>query len=290
MIRCLGTTYRLHPLFIMVMIASVVTGFFVELITLFGIIMIHEMGHVAAAKSLGWRVIEVQLLPFGGVAVVDDQGSVGAWQEIMVAIAGPLQNAVMIGLAHLLVLCGIWEQDWAVYFINANLIIGLFNLLPLLPLDGGRIMQSLLSLLFSYHRTIVYCTLISLLLSLVLIIISIYPGGQGIQLNLLMIGLFLFYSNWHNYKNLPYHFLRFLINRGEKVSQMMERGILAQPIIVDHHISISRILRLFMREQYHLIYIINQGGHIQAVLPEQKVLDYYFMDNKPSRAISEILL
>lgn len=290
MIRWMGTVYRLHPLFIMVMMVSVVTGFFVELITLFGIIVIHEIGHVAAAKSFGWRVREVQLLPFGGVVVVDDQGNVSAWQEIAVAIAGPLQNVLMIGMAYLLVWCGIWEQEWAIYFIKANLIIGLFNLLPLLPLDGGKIMQSLLSLLFSYHRTIVYCTRISLLFSFVMILIAIYPSGQGIQLNLLMIGLFLFYSNWHDYKNLPYHFLRFLINRGEKVSFMMERGVLAQPIIVDHHISISRILRLLMREQYHLIYIVNQSGHIQTVLPEQKVLNYYFMDNKPSRMISEILL
>ncbi|HEY0829172.1 MAG TPA: M50 family metallopeptidase [Bacilli bacterium] len=286
----MGTTYRLHPLFIMVMMVSVATGFFSELMTLFGIVVIHEIGHVAAAKSFGWRVKEVQLLPFGGVVVVDDQGSVNAWQEMVVALAGPLQNALMVGLAYLLVWCGIWEQDWAVYFIKANLIIGLFNLFPLLPLDGGKIMQSLLSLLLSYHRTIVCCTVISLLLSFVMVMVSVYPGGQGIQLNLLLIGLFLFYSNWHDYKNLPYHFLRFLINRGEKVSLMMERGVLAQPIIVDHHITISQILRLFMREQYHLIYIVNQGGHIQAVLPEQKVLNYYFIDNKPSRAISEILM
>lgn len=57
------------------LLISVLTGYFIETVTLFGIVFIHEMGHVVAAKSFGWRVKEVQLLPFGGVAVVEEPGA-----------------------------------------------------------------------------------------------------------------------------------------------------------------------------------------------------------------------
>ena len=54
------------------MLASLATGHFIELITLFAIVFIHECGHAAAAALLGCRVLSIQMLPFGGVAVIED--------------------------------------------------------------------------------------------------------------------------------------------------------------------------------------------------------------------------
>ncbi len=290
MIKWRGTTYRFHPLFVIMMCFSIATGYFLELITLFGIVFVHEMGHVAAAKGLGWSVKEVQLLPFGGVAVVDEPGSIPAREEIIVALAGPLQNAVMAGAASVLHRFGVWDDGWGQYFIQANVLIGLFNLLPILPLDGGRVMQALLSYALSFHRSLMCCVWISLLLSLFVVFLSlIHMNDAGIQLNLLIIGLFLFYSNWHGYRNIPFSHLRFLMNRGARTGKMIEKGALAQPIVVYKNRSVAQIVRLFMRERYHLIYVLNEKGAIQAVLPEQRIIATYFIDNKPGAAVSELI-
>src|SRR5690606_937035 len=139
-----------------------------ELITLFGIVTVHELGHAVAAKSYGWKVSEIRLLPFGGVMVVDEQDNVNAMQEIVVALCGPLQNAVMIGVALPLRAIGVWESEWADYFIQANMMIALFNLLPVLPLDGGRILQALLHRTYAYYRIIVAGAWISMLASLLM--------------------------------------------------------------------------------------------------------------------------
>lgn len=96
LIKIFGTAFRVHPLFSIVIFLSVLTGYFLEVVTLFAIVLLHELGHLAAAKNLGWRIQEVRLLPFGGAAVVEELGTVPAWEEIVVAAAGPLQNGFLI--------------------------------------------------------------------------------------------------------------------------------------------------------------------------------------------------
>ena len=95
--------------------ASIVTGYFVELITLFAIVFVHELGHVAAARGFGWNVLEVKLLPFGGVAEVEEAGSLPSKEEAIVAIAGPLQNLWM-GITRMVI-----RPDW-VYGMEIGLI------------------------------------------------------------------------------------------------------------------------------------------------------------------------
>lgn len=291
MIKLLGTTYRLHPLFLMVMAGSLLTGYFVELVTLFGIVVIHEWGHVAAARGFGWKVQEIQFLPFGGVAVMDDQGQGSAWQEIAVYLAGPLQNALMIGLSILLQHTSVWDQEWGNYFLESNLVIGLFNLIPVLPLDGGKIMQSLMSLWLNYYSTLIVSTWTSLVSSVIVIVYSL--GGwhsPGIRLNLLVIGCFLFYSNWFDYRNLPYLFLRFLVKRELWLSRTIGRGAQAQPIVVNGGNTVSHILHRFHRNKVHIIYVLNDKGVIQAILPEHRVLSGYLSDHKPGSAVSELFM
>jgi stage IV sporulation protein FB len=277
-----GTAYRLHPLFVLLMMTSILTGYFVEMLTLFGVVTIHELGHVAAAKSFGWRVREVQLLPFGGVAAVDEASNVPAREEFLVALCGPLQNAWMAAFAYTMNLLGWGDSAYWQYFLQANVVVGLFNLLPVLPLDGGKMLQSLLSYVISYHRAMTVSTYLSLLVSIMVVIAAVirYPGG-GVQLNLLVIGIFLFYSNWFGYKNLPYLFLRFLVNRESRSRKLLEEGELPLPILIRSDSQPMEVFRRFMREKPHLLYMVGKSGSVLQILPERKLLQAYLSRLRP---------
>lgn len=291
MIKWAGTTYRFHPLFTLIMIGSAITGYFLEAVTLFGIVLVHELGHLAAANGFGWRVREVQLLPFGGVLIVDELGTAPTREELIVSLAGPLQHVWMILVALLMKWMDVGASSWWDYFIEANLMIGLFNLIPVMPLDGGKVMQSLLGYLLSYHNTILYTAWISMILSLAIIVIAIIQLISGhLPLNILVIGIFLLVSNWYAYRQLPYHFFRFLIGRGNRMSQLLSRGTLAQPIVITRHRTMAETLKLFMREKYHLIYIVGETGRIQAVLPEQQLVSGYLDGKKPGSAVSDLFM
>lgn len=276
LIRVWGIQLEIHPLFILVLFLSVWAGFFLELILLFVLVMVHEAGHVIAAKSLGWRVLKVSLLPFGGVAEVEEQGTVTAWEEMVVAAAGPLQHVILIGFALGFGGLGLWGEMWTEYFIRVNVILALFNLLPVLPLDGGKIIQSLLSLFLPYYRTIWICTWVSLILSFVIIGLSVSVNTGGIHINLLAIGLYLLYSNWYQYKHLWYHFLRFLMQRktNEKLGYLVHYPPEILPAMPRH--SINELVKQLRRNRIHWFELSGADEQYPIYLSESKILHHFF--------------
>lgn len=119
----------------------------------FGCVFLHELGHAVAAKAFGKRTHDITLLPIGGVARIEG-GNMSAVAEGWVAIAGPTVNFV-IALALLIgsSLAGakldfdpgqVGKLSTVQQLIVANLVLAIFNLLPAFPLDGGRLLRSVL--------------------------------------------------------------------------------------------------------------------------------------------------
>ncbi|MDU5144819.1 MAG: M50 family metallopeptidase [Paenibacillus dendritiformis] len=278
MIKWGGTVYTLHPLFILLLAMAAVTGYILELLTLFVIVIVHEMGHVTVARMFGWTISEVKLLPFGGVAETEDGSLAPAWQEWLVMAAGPLQNGIMIGLALMFEQWGWWGSAWTDDFIRANAFIGLFNLLPVLPLDGGRMLQAAASLWFSYYKTLLIGARVSMAVSAAIAAYSLIPvfTGGKVNLNLLVLGIFLLWSNWEEWKNVPYRFLRFLMSRPARLRKWERSGCLGRPIVAENGWPLSGLLRLLRRDEYHFIYVMDPEGAIKRIIPEQRAIDAYF--------------
>lgn len=281
MIRWGETTYSLHPLFVCLLAIAAATGYIFELLTLFAIVLVHELGHVVCAKTFGWNITEVKLLPFGGIAETEDGALSPAWQEWVVAIAGPLQNGLMIIIALSAESWGWCSSTWAEGFVRANALIGLFNLLPILPLDGGRMLQAMCSWWMSYHQTLLVGTRVSIGLSLMLGLYSLYPlliSGK-ININLFLLALFLLWINWIEHRNVPFRFMRFLMRRPERLRKWEHNVTLGQPIVTAGESSLSLIVRLFRRDKYHFICVMGDSGRIQRIVPEQQLIDTYFDDS-----------
>ncbi|HXF70186.1 MAG TPA: site-2 protease family protein [Thermoflexus sp.] len=120
-------------------------------VLLFGLVLLHEMGHLVAARLLRVPVTSVLLWPLGGFTAVRlPTGRFGA--EFAIALAGPAVNlSIALGLGALGLggslgelpreRLGFWSTLWLL-----NLLLGAFNLLPVFPMDGGRILRSVLAL------------------------------------------------------------------------------------------------------------------------------------------------
>ncbi|WP_274362626.1 site-2 protease family protein [Paenibacillus thermotolerans] len=290
MSKLLGVRLKLHPLLTIVLILSAFTGHFIELITLFGIVFIHELGHVAAAKHFGWRFREIQLTPFGGVAVVDDAGSIPAREEAIVAACGPAMNLIMIGFAYAMQLSGLWTEAWVSYWIHANGLLMLFNLLPVLPLDGGKLLQAGLSLLLPYHFTMKLGAAASLVLSALMLGIAFSRVGKyTLELNLAMIGAFLLYSNWHEWRSLHYRFLRFLMSRSLRVPEWVRQGAAAKPIMAGVKTQLPDVVTKFMRERLHIVLVLDKQGKLLGAIPEEKCTAHY-LEKKKDSAVIELFM
>ncbi len=122
-------------------------------VLLFGSVLLHELGHALTARRFGVHTYDIVLTPIGGMARVVDMPE-NPRQEIAIAIAGPLVSlslAAIVFLARLpLVLLpfGLPPRldEALLVLIGANLVLGAFNLIPALPMDGGRVLRGLLAL------------------------------------------------------------------------------------------------------------------------------------------------
>ena len=118
----------------------------VSLVLLFGSVLAHELAHALAARRFGIGTSEIVLLPIGGMAKIEREPQNGL-QEVIIALAGPAMSLLVAGAAGLLALATSsvpFLGAAAAMLAFANLMLGLFNLLPAFPMDGGRVLRGAL--------------------------------------------------------------------------------------------------------------------------------------------------
>ncbi|MFP4643932.1 MAG: site-2 protease family protein [Spirochaetales bacterium] len=132
------------------------------ILALFACVTLHEFGHALAARRYGVATRDVTLLPIGGIARLERMPE-NPSQEFVVAIAGPLVNVVLalIFLAAIAISdtsiptpdeLALGEAPFLVRILSANVALALFNFLPAFPMDGGRIVRSVLAIYLPYPR------------------------------------------------------------------------------------------------------------------------------------------
>ena len=158
-------------------------------------VLLHEFGHALAARRYGIGTRDITLTPIGGIAQLEGMPEKPA-QELVVAVAGPLVNvAIALVLAPIIYLTGdvfAWpggglsEQiGIAGYLFYINILLILFNLLPAFPMDGGRILRSLLSMRLKDYTATRIASILGIVIGFGMIVV-----GMIDNMFLVFIGLF----------------------------------------------------------------------------------------------------
>jgi Zn-dependent protease/CBS domain-containing protein len=202
-----GTTLRIHPTFFLLLVwvaavnwmqagpAAAIEGV-VFISILFLCVVLHEYGHVFAARRYGIRTRDITLLPIGGVASIERMPEKPE-QEIVIALAGPAVNLV-IALALMLLLKAPFDpiqmtqleaaqSSMLARVAAANMALLLFNLIPAFPMDGGRVLRALLTIPLGYTRA----TRTAAAIGQGLAVLFVFWGLFGYPL-LILIGVFIF--------------------------------------------------------------------------------------------------
>lgn len=170
--RVLGTEIRLHLTFLLLLawiglahgmqggMPAAIQGIaFIALI--FACVLLHEFGHVLAARRYGIATPDITLLPIGGVARLDRIPEKPA-EELVVALAGPAMNVAIAallllplgGVPDVAAMVGLEDPGQSLlarlFWVNVTLVA--FNLIPAFPMDGGRVLRALLGLRLGNRR------------------------------------------------------------------------------------------------------------------------------------------
>jgi Zn-dependent protease len=166
------------------------------LFAVFGCVVLHEVGHALAARYYGIGTRDITLYPIGGVASLERMPD-RPWQEIVIALAGPLVNVVIAAgilggvavrgyvLPSVLASAELSPTDLILGRVFwANVFLVLFNLIPAFPMDGGRVLRALLSL--GLPR--LDATRVAVTVGSVLAAVGVFVGLIGIDVGATRIG------------------------------------------------------------------------------------------------------
>lgn len=289
--RVNGIDVKVHLTFVLILIwagyrwsestgAGILGALFgvVATLLLFASVTLHEFGHSLQALKYGVRVRDITLLPIGGLAQMEEIPEKPG-QELRIALAGPLVNfaiaALLIGVGLLLdaralvalpeLVHSLGQVSWTgllAYLTMANLALGLFNLIPAFPMDGGRVLRALLAMRLDYSKA----TSIAVTVGQGLALLAGLWGFSNSSFTLVLVAIFVWLGADQEGKQVTIK----SVLRGMTVGQAMTR----QPQTLSAGESLSQAVMLTLNTfQADFPVTEAEDGRLSGLLTEGDLLD-----------------
>lgn len=224
---------RLHYGFILLLAVMSLTGRLADALSVLFVVTVHEYFHVIVASRRGYYLKKITLMPYG--AVIFGYERLRQGDEWVIALAGPLSNiclsTILAALWWVFPVTYVFTEKLCLY----SLVIGIFNLLPLYPLDGARIVLSKANDRMKAMRVL---QVLGVGVAILLAVLFLYSAFYNINFTLGVMSLFLAYGALFSAKNEKYLYL----------SQLMlpsDDAVLEQKIyIVPPKVTLNELIRL----------------------------------------------
>lgn len=270
----MGIVIKVNPFFLLLLPVASVYGQLIPTLVVFAVVLWHEAVHVLTALYYGMRVVEIEILPFGGVARMDDLMQFEPHIEAAVAAVGPISNLVLLGIFCL------WhnyypiDPDWMDFIARANISMAALNLLPALPLDGGRILRSRLISSMGIRRATEIAALIGQLFAVGFILIGLAGIFFYTSVNagiLILIGFFVVTAAQKEKEEAVYVFLRYLTQKQRQVRS--KRVMMTKELVATSEASVGEVLQHFTPSYFHFIWIVDLNGELIGVMTEFELIN-----------------
>ncbi len=229
-------------------------------------LLLHEAGHLFAARGLGYRVRALELWPFGAAMTTD----AGARGSLPVALAGPLCGLMAAGMSLLLLRLVPGARPVLEPFCLLNLTLSAVNLLPAEPLDGGRALASLLAKPLGFVRARRVTAWGSLLFGGALLSLGIYGAILGLgSETALLFAAFLILSGFFAIRGED-RALDGLLDR--QSSLRAGRPVEVRGTALNGDRTAAEALLSLRRGRYTLLFVTDGRGRILGVLDEGALL------------------
>lgn len=184
------------------MLISCLSASFENFFFFFSIIVIHELGHLLMGVFLGWEVDKICFYPYGGVTKFNEDINRKLKEELLILVSGPIFQIIYFIIGYYLFS--------SLSFNYYNLSILVFNLLPIYPLDGGRILNIILNYFFSFRTSYNLSIVIAFVCSFFFIF---YFVVNNYTFNVILMFLIVVVKIGLEVKKKNYYFNKFLLER-----------------------------------------------------------------------------
>lgn len=274
-----GTTVRIHLTFILLLawigIDSYLTSGAAEagrtliyVVSVFGCVLLHEFGHIFAARAYGVGTPDVTLWPFGGIARLASIPEVPR-QELLIAIAGPAVNVVIAALLILfvgsvadptkLLTLTDGKANLVTRLTATNLLLAAFNLIPAFPMDGGRVLRAVLASQIGFGRATELAARIGQWIAFGIGIIGLLGNPM-----LIIIAMFIYFAAAAEAQDAAV--------RGFSAGIAVSRAMMTQFATLPSNAQVSDAVELLLRTSQRIIPVVDPAGRLVGTLDIAEVV------------------
>ncbi len=266
-----NTQIRIHPGLLLVLAGAVVLGVLGRLVQAMLALTLHEVFHAIVARSMGYRVDAVEFLPFGGVARLEGR-PLSKNSEFWIAAAGPLCSFIVAGATAIAISLFPVTKYSLEYFLNINMALALFNLIPALPLDGGSMLRAILLHILRPRTATLIAAWLGITAGVALLALCAYMLMLGL-LNpfLLMMGAFLLLAAIRELRTAPQAQLSAMLRRRDAFSR--GEALPLRHMAVRSSVSAGSALRQLSASRYNLLLVLDEDMQTIGQIDESRLLN-----------------
>lgn len=198
---------KFHYTYYIISISFLLTGSFLNLIIFTSLIIIHELGHYLACLITKINVKNIIIYPYGGITKIEDIIDIDFNKELLISISGVVMQSIYFLLIYILYKNYLIRDYTFNIFCKYHYSMLIFNLIPIYPLDGSKILNIVINKLFNFKLSNIILIVISIINMIVMLFIYNINYSYVMIIGILINYLF-------NYvKNINYLYNRFLLEK-----------------------------------------------------------------------------
>lgn len=259
--------------FFLIFLCLLVMGFRGKFLVAFIMAFLHEVVHYVTARFLGFSGFDIEIWPIGTVLKLKDLDEATPLEDIIISVSGPLFNIIVALAFH--IFFNIFKLQQLRLLEITNLALGIFNLIPALPLDGGRILRDLLNIKIHYKRANIITVNFSLVIGFAFIFyyfLLFYKKSIFLHnLNIGLIGLFIIVYSSRERERIVYLIMGDVI---KKRVNFLKRGYLQnRTVSVCSKKNLLFMMNLIDKNRYNIFYVLNDEMNVIDIIYEQEIID-----------------
>ncbi len=245
--------------------ALTVMGYGVAVLSYAAALILHEFAHAAVSEKLGYGLKNIHIAPYG-VSIKGDYDYVKPSDEIKIAVAGPAANFVFW-----LLLTGAWWLFPSLYtpthtIAEAGLFTAVINLLPVYPMDGGRVLHGMLLLRFSHKTASTISRIVAILASVAAVSVALTMIILGKNYTFATLAVFIIVSaageNGGKYERI------YSMNSRKK---RLGGGLKVREILVGEDVTLLALFRMLKADVYTRFSVVDGSMNVMFVLTETEL-------------------
>ncbi len=269
-LRLFGGRLKINLLMIPAVVFLLIVGMGDVVLYYIPTVLLHEWAHVIFASALGMTVSEMELFPFGCAAKLQCF-AVSRTKEIVVAAAGPAANMAAACATFFIDKYG-FEITVAERLISSNLALAAVNMLPALPLDGGRIVRAIFASFIGYKRATRLTACAGIFFAAMLLGVGVWALFQDtLNPSFFIMGFFLCLAAVKELKSAPYTLIRDFSGKRETIDKRKTLSI--NRFAAMRTETLRDIMREFEAGKYNMVTVLDKDLGVLGELDERQILD-----------------